>query len=66
MGDASEVRLFPDDFLWGVGTSAYQIEGGAELDGRGRSIWDDFKAAGPAADHRNHMVADVALLAELG
>ena len=67
-------RRFPDGFLWGAGTSAYQVEGGIDLDGRGASIWDTFAAAGhargdtgePAADHRRRMVDDVALIAELG
>jgi beta-glucosidase len=67
-------RRFPDGFLWGVGTSAYQIEGGIDLDGRGPSIWDTFAAAGhaggdtgdPGADHRRRMVDDVALIARLG
>jgi beta-glucosidase len=68
------LRRFPDGFLWGAGTSAYQIEGGIHLDGRQPSIWDTFAAAGhargdtgdPAADHRHRMVHDVALIAELG
>ena len=65
---------FPDGFLWGAGTSAYQIEGAVTLDGRRPSIWDKFAAAGhargdtgdPGADHRRRMVDDVALIAELG
>jgi beta-glucosidase len=65
---------FPPGFLWGAATSAYQIEGGVDLDGRGPSIWDTFAAAGHcrgdtgavAADHRRRMREDVALMAELG
>ncbi|MFB6551555.1 GH1 family beta-glucosidase [Streptomyces sp. NPDC056405] len=68
------VPRFPDGFLWGVSTSAHQIEGAAEL--RGPSVWDVFTSepgrvkdgstAAVACDHYHRYREDVALLAGLG
>jgi beta-glucosidase len=67
---------FPDGFLWGTSTSAYQVEGAEEADGRGESIWDRFsrtpgavergETGAVACDHYHRMEEDVALMAGLG
>lgn len=67
---------FGQDFVWGVATSAYQIEGAAAIDGRGESIWDRFShnpgntrdsATGDVAcDHYHRWQEDLELLVELG
>jgi beta-glucosidase len=69
------LTTFPDCFLWGVATSAYQIEGAVEADGRGRSIWDTFShepgrilhgdTGDVAADHYHRLEEDLDLLAQL-
>ena len=75
MTDNGALR-FPEGFLWGVATSAYQIEGAVHQDGRGPSIWDhqchhtdlvrDGHTGDVAADHYNRWADDVDLMAELG
>jgi beta-glucosidase len=67
---------FPRDFVWGASTSAYQIEGAFDDDGRGRSIWDTFArrpgatvhgdTGDVACDHYHRWRDDVALMRELG
>jgi beta-glucosidase len=63
----------PDDFTWGVATSAYQIEGAWDEDGKGESIWDRFAHEGRigdtgdvACDHYHRLEEDLDLLADLG
>ena len=52
------LRDFPDGFLWGVATSAQQIEGGIHDGGRGESIWDRFaRAPGRIEDGSDAAVA---------
>jgi beta-glucosidase len=50
---------FPGDFRWGTATSAFQVEGAVNEDGRGPSIWDRFThLQGKIADHSTADVAD--------
>ena len=48
--------MFRDDFVWGVASSAYQIEGKDPQDGAGRMIWDKFIEEGHIADGKNASV----------
>ena len=67
---------FPKGFVWGASTSAFQIEGAVDEDGRGASIWDSFsrvpgavyhgETADIACDHYHRLEADLDLMAQLG
>jgi beta-glucosidase len=67
---------FPPGFVWGVATSAYQIEGAVAEDGRAPSIWDTFcrvpgavargEHGGVACDHYHRWRDDLDLVAGLG
>jgi beta-glucosidase len=70
------VQAFPSNFAWGVATAAYQVEGAANEDGRGVSIWDTFShtpgrvrngdTGDVACDHYHRWQDDIALMRELG
>jgi beta-glucosidase len=67
---------FPPGFTWGAATASYQIEGAADVDGRGPSIWDVFShtpgrvlggdTGDVACDHHSRYREDVGLMRELG
>lgn len=69
-------KAFPEDFMWGVSTAAYQIEGAANEDGRGPSIWDTFShtpgkvangdTGDVACDHYHRYAEDIDLIKGLG
>ena len=76
MPKSQESLAWPRDFIWGVSTSSFQIEGAAREDGRGPSVWDyrctipDKVANGDtgeiAADHYHRYAEDVAIMRTLG
>ena len=67
--------MFGNEFVWGVASSAYQIEGTDPEDGRGENIWDDFLKEGHgynfddgavACDHMHRYKDDYDLMKNLG
>ena len=63
---------FPNTFLWGAATSAYQVEGAAEEDGKKKSQQDvinagrRFSDASVTSDFYHHYKEDIALMKEMG
>ncbi|KAK7323956.1 hypothetical protein VNO77_27460 [Canavalia gladiata] len=69
--------LFPSDFLFGIGNSAYQAEGASDVDGRGPCIWDTFTKQHPekiwdrstgnvGADFYHRYKEDIKVVKEIG
>ena len=75
-GSAQQLLAFPSDFVWGVATSATQIEGSDQADGKTPSIWDasslrpgqveNDQSPALACDHYVRYKADVQLMKFLG
>lgn len=75
-GEQTAERKFPDGFYWGAATSAYQIEGAWNEDGKGLSIWDtyahtpgnirDGSTGDVANDHYHRYKEDVSLMKSIG
>ncbi|KAG2123266.1 glycoside hydrolase family 1 protein [Suillus clintonianus] len=76
MTSAEVANKLPNDFIWGFATASFQIEGSTNVEGRGKSIWDDFsKQPGKTMDGKDGDVAtdsyrlwreDIALLSKYG
>lgn len=68
--------MFPDKFMWGAATAAYQIEGAWNEDGKGPSIWDSFShtrgkirtgdTGDVTCDHYHRYKEDVQIMKQLG
>lgn len=71
-----QINTFPDGFLWGSASAAYQVEGGFQEDGKGMTNWDTFvripgktfkaTTGDVAVDHYHRYKEDIALMAEMG
>lgn len=68
----NHVKALPENFVWGGATAAYQVEGSTEVDGKGKTMWDDYlKKQGrfspnPASDFYNRYAEDINLSKEHG
>ena len=70
------LKQFPDGFIWGAATAAYQIEGAWNEDGRGESTWDHFShspyrtingdSGDVACDHYHRWAEDIRMIKDLG
>ena len=71
-----KAKGFPEGFLWGSASAAYQIEGGWQEGGKGMTNWDAFvripgktykgTTGDVAVDHYHRYKEDIALMAEMG
>jgi beta-glucosidase len=70
-----DIAALRQDFIWGVSTSSFQIEGATREDGRGPSVWDTFCQTGAianrdtgdvACDHYHRYLDDIGLMQRLG
>ncbi len=71
-----QLKPFPENFLWGAASAAYQVEGAWNEDGKGPSNWDLFvripgktfkeTTGDVAVDHYHRYKEDVQLMAEMG
>jgi beta-glucosidase len=76
VSESLKASQFGKDFVWGAATSAYQIEGAHNADGKAPSIWDTFTQkrrkvknrdnGNVACDHYNRYKEDVALIKQMG
>jgi beta-glucosidase len=67
---------FKKDFVWGVATASYQIEGAVTADGKTVSVWDDFshkkgniednQTGDIACDHYHRYKEDIAIMKDIG
>jgi beta-glucosidase len=72
----TDSHIFPNRFVWGASTAAYQIEGAWNEDSRGEAIWDRFShtlgkvengdTGDVACDHYHRWPEDIALMKHLG